>query len=394
VKSPPPDAPRPGTASQHRIAIVVPKYGLIGGGERFASELTDRLAGDKRFDIHVFANQWQPGSGNIVYHKVPMLRFPRTLRPVSFAWFANRMIARGNFDIVHSHERIYRADVFTMHAVPHKGWIRDVRRKRPSLFDRAIIRLERKMMANARTAWFLPVSTLAALAIQREYDVDPARVRIIHPGVDAGHFSDPDRTVCREDIRARYGMGISDFLVLFVGMNFEVKGLDAVIAAVGKARLAKPRAGIRLLVVGRGNIRKYTELARMRGIADAVTFAGPQASDIECYYRAADIFVMLSTFDTFGMAVLEAMAAGLPVIVSPNVGAKDVVVDGVNGYVMPATDDDGAVAKAIAALTDADLCARFGAEAQRTARLHSWERVASMVAHVYEEVIDRHLDRR
>jgi UDP-glucose:(heptosyl)LPS alpha-1,3-glucosyltransferase len=356
--------------------------------------LTERLAGDERFDIHVFANQWYPGSGRIVYHKVPMLRFPRTLRPVSFAWFVNRMIARGNYDIVHSHERVYRADVFTMHAVPHKGWIRDVRRKRPSLLDRSIIRLERKMMANARTAWFLPVSTLAALAIQREYDVDPARVRIIHPGVDAGHFSDPDRAVCRAEIRARHGIGISDFLLLFVGMNFEVKGLDAVIAAVGKARRAKPGAGIRLLVVGRGNTRKYADLARMHGIADAVTFAGPQAAGIERYYRAADLFVMLSTFDTFGMAVLEAMAAGLPVIVSPNVGAKDVVVDGVNGYVAPAPGNDGAVANAIAAMTDADLCARFGAEAQRTARLHSWERVASRVAQVYEEVIDCHLGRR
>lgn len=388
MNAPPQETPGRRTARRHRIAVVVPKYGLIGGGERFASELTERLAGDERFDIHVFANRWCPGSEGIAYHKVPMFRFPRILRPISFAWFADRLITRGDFDIVHSHERAYRADVFTMHAVPHRGWIMDVRRKHPGLFDLVTIRLEAKMMANARTAWFLPVSTLAASAILREYDVDPARVRVIHPGVDAGKFSGPDRAVCRAEIRARHGIGDSDLLVLFVGMNFEVKGLGVVMAAVGKARRAKPCAGIRLLVVGRGDTRKYADVARAHGIADAVAFAGPQAAGVERYYRAADLFAMPSMFDTFGMAVLEAMAAGLPVIVSANVGAKDLVEDGRNGYMVPVPDDAAAVAAAIAAMTDADLRGRFGVEAHRTALLHTWERAASRVAHVYEEVID------
>ena len=378
----------PRTAGRRRIAVVVPRYGLIGGGERFASELTERLARDGRFEIHVFANRWHPGPGGIAYHKVPMVRFPRVLRPVGFAWFAGRLTARGDFDVVHSHERVYRADVFTMHAVPHRGWVTDVRRRRPGLFDRVTIRLERRMMANARSSWFLPVSTLAASAIRREYDIDTSRVRVIPPGVDAGKFSGPDRLACRAEIRGRHGIGDSDLLVLFVGMNFEVKGLDAVIGAVGEARRAKPDAGIRLLVVGRGDARKYTELARVHGIGDFVTFAGPQAAGVERYYRAADLFAMPSTFDTFGMAVLEAMAAGLPVIVSENVGAKDVVEDGGNGYVTPAPGHAGAFAAAIAAMVDADLRGRLGAEAGRTARLHTWERAASRVARVYEEVID------
>lgn len=369
-----------------RVAVVVPKYGLVGGGERFAAELTERLARTGRYEFHVFANRWKSSGPGIAFHRIAAVRFPRSLRPLGFAWLAGRMVARGGFDVIHAHERVFRADVFSMHAVPHGGWVRDVRNKRPSLFDRATIFLERRMMAGSSRSVFLPVSTLAAEALQREYDVEPARIRVVHPGVDAERFSGPDRAACRAEIRRRHGIGETDLLVLFVGMNFEVKGLDAVVAAVAKARRARPDAAIRLVVVGKGDERKYGDLARELGIGDAVAFAGPQAEGVERYYRAADLFMMLSLFDTFGMAVLEAMAAGLPAIVSPNVGAKDVVEEGVNGFVIPAPGDSDAAARAIAAMADGDARARLAAEAARTAARHTWDRTAEEVARVYEAV--------
>jgi len=369
-----------------RVAVVVPKYGLVGGGERFAAELTERLARRGRYAFHVFANRWESSSPEISFHKVPMLRFPRSLRPLCFAWAAGRMIARGRFDVVHAHERVFRADLFSMHAVPHAGWVRDVRRKRLTLFDRATVSLERRMMANAARSFFLPVSNLAAEALRREYPVDPARIRIVPPGVDADRFASPDRAACRAEVRSRHGIGESDLLVLFVGMNFEVKGLDAVIASVAKARRARPDAGVHLLVVGKGNVGKYKALARSHGINDAVVFTGPIAGGVERYYRAADVFTMLSKFDTFGMAVLEAMAAGLPAVISSNVGAKDVVRDCVNGFVLPEPRGDDAVAGAIAAMADPAARYRFGAEAQRTASRYTWDRTADEVARVYDAV--------
>ncbi len=375
-------APRP-----PRVAVVVPKYGLVGGGERFAAELTERLSRTGRYEFHVFANRWGAAAPGIAFHRVPAVRFPRTLRPLAFAWLAGRMVARGGFDIVHAHERVFRADVFSMHAVPHAAWVRDVRRKRPSLFDRATISLERAMMAGAGGSVFLPVSTLAAEALSREYPVAPGRIRVVHPGVDFARFSGPDREACRSEIRRRHGIGAADLLVLFVGMNFEVKGLDTVIAAVAAARRERPDAGVRLLVVGRGDAAKYGELARSLGIGDAVAFAGPQAGGIERYYRAADVFVMLSRFDTFGMAVLEAMASGLPAIVSPGVGARDVVEDGVNGFVTAAPGDVDGAARAIVATADGKARARLGAAALRTSSGHAWDRTAASVAEVYDGIL-------
>lgn len=367
-----------------KIAVVVPKYGLVGGGERFASEITERLARNENFDIHVFANQWVASSDRITFHKVPAIRFPRFLRPLCFAWFASRMISRMNFDLVHAHDWILRGDIFSVHSVPHAGWVREVRKRRPSLFDRAIIAVERKTITNGEASHFFPVSTIAIEAFRREYATLPGQWQALAPGVDVARFATPDRAACRADIRGRYGIGASDILLLFVGMNFEVKGLDTIIASLAKARAAQPEANIRLLVVGRGDEGKYLRIAQSLGVAEAVTFAGTQVGGLERYYRAADIFIMLSKFDTFGMVVLEAMAAGLPVIVSPNVGAKDLVKEGSNGFILPEHQDADAAASCIVRLSDTVRREAMGAAARKTASMHDWERLAVKMEYLYQ----------
>jgi UDP-glucose:(heptosyl)LPS alpha-1,3-glucosyltransferase len=366
-----------------KIAVVVPKYGLVGGGERFVSEITARLARNEDFEIHVLANRWVANSERIRFHKVPSVPFPRFLRPLLFAWFVKRMTGRMNFDLVHTHHWIFRADIFSLHGTPHAGWIRNVQKKRPTLFDRALSAVERQAIRGGGASWFLPVSSITMDAFRREYTTLPGRWQVVHPGVDTARFSAPDRAACRAEIRGHYGIGADDLLLLFVGMNFEVKGLDTIIAAMAGARAAKPGANIRLLVVGRGDENQYRGIAQSMEIADAVIFAGKQVEGLERYYRAADIFILLSKFDTFGMVVLEAMAAGLPVIVSSNVGAKDLVEEGVNGFVLPGCRDAEAAADRIARLSDKGLRETMGAAAMRTASGHDWDELADNIASLY-----------
>ena len=371
-------------ARRTKIAVIVPKYGLVGGGERFVSEVTGRLARNENFEIHVFANRWVANSDRIKFHKIPTIHFPRFLRPLFFAWFVQRMISRMNFDLVHTHHWIFNADIFSLHGVSHAGWIREVQKKRPSFFDRALSAVERQAMKGGESSWFLPVSSIAVDAFRHEYATLPGHWQIVHPGVDVARFSTPDRVACRADIRERYGVGTSDILLLFVGMNFEVKGLDTIIAALALARTARPEANIKLLVVGRGDEGKYRKMAQSLDIAEAVTFAGIQVDGLERYYRAADIFIMLSKFDTFGMVVLEAMAAGLPVIVSPNVGAKDLVEEGVNGFILPEHQDADAAADRIVRLSHAAQREAMGAAAAQSASTHDWERLAEKIGKIYE----------
>lgn len=376
---------REATSRIKKIAVIVPKYGLVGGAEQFAFQVTERLAARTPYEFHVFANQWKSIEGSrVIFHKVPMIRFPRFLRPVSFAWFASRLMAGQHFDLVHAHDRVFGADLVSLHCTPHAAWVRDVRRKRPSLFDRAMCAVERRMLAAGGASLFFPTSSIAMETFLREYSPLPGQWKVMHPGVDAARFSSPDREKCRAEIRGRHGIGSSDFLVLFVGMNFELKGLDTIMAAVAKARVQQPAANIRLLVVGRGDEEKYRGVARSHGIGDAVVFAGTQAGGIERYYRAADMFIMLSGFDTFGMVVLEAMAAGLPVVVSSNVGARDVVEDGVNGFVLPDGRDVDAAADRIVCLLDGDRQRAMSAAASRSAAGHDWERRVAELSAVYE----------
>lgn len=369
----------------YRVAVVVPKYGLVGGGEQFARELTERVAMDRRYDVHVFANRWIPQSDRITFHKVPIIAFPKFLTTISFAWFANRKIDKMHFDIIHTHDRIFRAHIFTMHGVPHPFWVKKVRRKRMSLFDFATSWVERKLIENGQCRMFLPVSILAEKKFLEEFHVDPAQVHVVHPGVNLDTFLKPDRNRCRQEIRKRFNIDESDTVILFVSMNFELKGLDNLLAAMAMAKSEQPSHKLKILVIGKGNQRKYGRLAESLGIGGDVIFGGVWEQDIEQVYLAADIFAMLSRFDTFGMAVLEAMSASLPVIITENVGAKDLVEDGVNGFIVD-RDDIHAISSKIGFLLGAENREKMGRKAYLVAAQNTWDRAAERLLDIYQRV--------
>ncbi|MBN2255778.1 MAG: glycosyltransferase family 4 protein, partial [Deltaproteobacteria bacterium] len=286
-----------------KIAIAIPKYGLTGGAEHFAYELAERLSRNPHYEIHVFANKWQSGSQQITFHKIPIISFPKFLTTISFAFFTERKLSKMNFDVVHAHDRLFNADLFTMHGIPHRIWVHEIRRKSMSLFDYGTWWVEKSLVHSKQCRMFLAVSNVAKDAFIQEYnDVDPGKVHVVPPGVDAGRFQKADRNLCREEVRNRHGINDEDCVILFVSMNFDIKGLDRLIPGIAKLRKNNPGENIKLLVVGKGNEKKYGELARSHGIGDTVVFAGVvDRKRIGNYYAAADLFAMLSRFDTFGM---------------------------------------------------------------------------------------------
>lgn len=374
-------------SNPRKIAIVIPKYGLVGGAEGFAAELTERIAQDRRFEVHVFANKWQKNSEDITFHRIPIIAFPKFLTTVSFAYFAGRKISKMAFDLIHAHDRIFNADIFTMHGIPHRIWVREVRKKRMSLFDHATAWAEKKLVKNKRCRKFLAVSDLAKEKFLQEYkDVNPDKVQVIHPGVDIQRFQGLDRQRCRQEIRKKFGIDLSDWVILFVSMNFDIKGLDKLMMGLAKFKSKYPSEKFRLLVVGKGDADKYGRLAQNLGIKDHVIFAGVvQKENLDRIYLACDIFSMLSKFDTFGMSVLEAMAASLPVIISGNVGAKDLVKEGINGFVVEHTDNADEISSRIALMMDEEVRTRMGKEAFKTALHNTWEVAVDRVLKVYEE---------
>jgi UDP-glucose:(heptosyl)LPS alpha-1,3-glucosyltransferase len=366
-----------------KIAVVIPKYGLVGGAETFVFEVCERLASRGEFEIHVFANKWEPGGTPIVFHKVPIIWFPRIIEPISFAYFANKLIHRQDFDLVHSHERIFEMDIFTFHGIPHRVWKRNIRKRPLTLFDRATAWVERKGLCNNTLQMVMPVSSLVREELLKQYDFLDGKILINPPGVALERFSVPDPQKCRQEILLRFGWSQKDIIVLFVSMNFELKGLDLVLK--GMAAVAdgeKRNSNLKLLVVGKGDENRFKRLARDMGILRQVKFAGV-TREVEKYYMAADIFAMPSRFDTFGLVVLEAMAAGLPVIISKNVGARDLVKQGHNGFVLSEDPSTFEIAASLSSLLEPERRKLMGENGRRVAHLHSWDKTADRVADLY-----------
>ena len=377
-----------------RIAVVIPKYGLVGGAEGFAAALTERLALDNpAFEIHVFANRWQQDAGTterIFFHHVPIISFPRFLKTISFAFFAERAIAKIGVDVVHSHDRIFRPDIYTMHGLPHRIWAKEVREKRRlSLFDRTTAWVEKRMVTGGSCRYFLAVSHLTRDIFLKEYPVNPTCVPVIHPGTDPAAVAARGTDADRQAIRRKYGLPPTAPLIIFVSMNFDIKGLEPLLAGLGKMKQLHPEQPFHLLVVGKGNQRKYEEEAKQAGVSDHVTFTGVVSrEDLDNIYATGDLYAMLSKFDTFGMVVLEAMAKGLPVVISGNVGARDLIREGVNGFVIENTRDAESVARVLYHALREDVLAPMSAAARQTALEYTWERSARQVADIYRKIID------
>jgi UDP-glucose:(heptosyl)LPS alpha-1,3-glucosyltransferase len=369
-----------------KIAVVVPRYGRVGGGERFVMALTEQLAAIDGLQMHVFANHWDTNSPNVHFHKVPIITFPRFLTTLSFAYLANKRIAAAGMDLIHTHDRILNADLFTAHGLPHATWIREVRRKRPSLFDRTTAWVERRLVISARCRAILPVSTLVKEKMIAAFPRIEDKIRVMTPGVDTAPFDVLDRHECRVRIRRQFGIAETDRVILFVGMNFEVKGMEAILAAMGRLKQRQPEVATRLLVIGKGDVKRYRGIARQLGIEKNVLFAGVWRDEIAPVYLAADLFALLSVHDTFGLAVLEAMAAGLPVIISPTVGARDILRSGENGYIVDSSNTEE-VSRLIAQALEPKENAQLARCARQTAQAHSWPALAREVAGIYDELL-------
>ena len=366
-----------------RIAVLSSEYREVGGREKFVFEVTERLFARHHCEAHLFAARRDTETSGVTFHKVPLIPFPRWFKPISFAWFADRMLRTGSYDIIHSHDRNFTQDILTHHGLPHKTWVRQVRKKRKSLFDRATAWVEEKGITHPGSPWILPVSELSRNELRKAFRIPDSRMRVIHPGISTKRFFTMDRGSCRARILRSHGFHQEDLLLLFVGMNFEVKGLDRVLEGLALfTEGGTKNTRVKLLVVGKGDEKLYGKMASEMRIGDQVLFAGV-SREVEKYFMASDFFILPSRLDTFGMVVLEAMAAGLPVIIAGTVGAKDIVSPGQNGFILSEEDPIADMKSSLEKLMHRDIRRTMGENARKEAALHDWDLVSDRIMDVY-----------
>ncbi len=240
---------------------------------------------------------------------------------------------------------------------------------------------------------FIAVSNLTRDIFLQEYNIDPQRVTVIHPGVDLHNYVHQDKASIRQNIRRELGININEPVILFASMNFEIKGLDDVLLSLSKLKAQNRQ--FKIIVSGKVNIKKYKQLAKEVGIISDVIFTGQVNKEkMTRIYLAGDLYVMLSKFDTFGMVVLEAMVAGLPVIISSNVGAKDLVQEGTNGFIVGNTSDSDYIAARISQLLDENIRRPFAHAAYQTATQNTWDTVAKKYIEIYNEALNERINKK
>jgi D-inositol-3-phosphate glycosyltransferase len=219
-----------------------------------------------------------------------------------------------------------------------------------------------------------------------DYGADPDRVTVVPCGVDTLRF----RPMKRDRVRCKLEIPDGEPVVLFVGRIEPLKGIDVAVRAV--AQLPDPA---RLLVVGgdnqdAGRKSELLALAAELGIESRITFldAIPHA-DLPLYYNAADVCVVPSYYESFGLVALEAMACGVPVVASRVGGLKETVIDGHTGYLVPWRCADSFAESLGILLGDEALRRKMGREARTAAERFRWSEVAAQVEDVYHELVSQ-----
>ncbi|MFM7525375.1 MAG: glycosyltransferase [Actinomycetota bacterium] len=222
------------------------------------------------------------------------------------------------------------------------------------------------------------------------YGDSPGTVEVITPGVERAYFSPGSRSGARSAL----SLGAHPVL-LFVGRIQPLKGLDVAIEALAALR----RSDAVLLVVGgasgrdgEAELQRVNALAESLGVARQIRFVAPQPHHLlATYYRAADVVLVPSRSESFGLVALEASACGTPVVATAVGGLLSLVDDGVNGFLVPERDGQLFAKRVAQILDDSALADAMRQRAVQRSAAYSWQGAARRMRRVVAEFAARDL---
>jgi D-inositol-3-phosphate glycosyltransferase len=235
--------------------------------------------------------------------------------------------------------------------------------------------------------------TVEASQIRELYHADPRRIRIVAPGVDHAFFGPGDRAQARRAL----DLPPKGPLLLFVGRIQPLKALPTAVRVLDEVRRGYPDA--HLVVVGGPSgphgaeeVERTHTLVRDLGLDEQVVFVPPRPHELlSTFYRAADVCVVPSRSESFGLVALEAAACGVPVVASDVGGLRSLVDDGTTGFLIDDTTP-GAFARRVTEVLDDPIAAeRMGTEAVLRARGYTWAGAARSLREVYAELTESQL---
>ncbi|HWF84268.1 MAG TPA: N-acetyl-alpha-D-glucosaminyl L-malate synthase BshA [Vicinamibacterales bacterium] len=369
-----------------KIGIVC--YASLGGSGVVATELARALA-LRDHDVHLISSdepfRWRSGVPGLTFERIETPTYPLFREPQYLLALTNAIvrISRDHqLDVVHAHYAVphataaYLADqiltaergpapprmVTTLHGTDITLVGSD-----PSYARVVAFSIEQSHAVTA-VSNSLRADTIAALRISRD-------IRVIPNFLDCAVY----RRRPVPDLRARLAAGGRDRVVMHASNFRPVKRVGAVVEIFRRVR---ERVPARLVLIGDGPDREAVERHVVEsGLQNHVDFVGEQ-HDLAPWLSAADLFLLPSQQESFGLAALEAMACDVPVVASRVGGLGEIIDDGTTGYLCAPEDLEGMVERAVAVLSDPELRDRIG----RAAAAHVTERFcADLIVPQYEQ---------
>lgn len=376
-----------------------------GGVERYAFNLAGGLA-SRGHRVDVFTQQPPPsGLGLPQGVCVTRVQVPRGLRRTKHRRFdravRRRLGTTASWDVVQGFGRTTVHTLYRVGGGTHAAYLASMSQHWPSwkrAFERInpknrrLIRIEQEIFREGG-ARLIANSRRTRDEVVAHFGVPRDRIRVIHNGVDVQQFHPDRRAALRPAARARWKLPADAFVGAFVGSGFARKGMAQSLAIV--AELARRGTPCHLLVAGRGP-RRYARMAERLGIGAQVHWLG-LVREVEQVHGAADFFLLPSLYEPFGIAPLEALASGLPVVVTRTCGVAEVLEDGREGLLLENPDAVEAACAFLERLAhDTSWREALGRRARATAEGLDMSRNVEQVLEVYRELLaqggGRHAD--
>lgn len=367
------------------VTIVAHDIGPVGGMERVISELILGLR-ERGVGVTVIARTCElPAGSGVRFHRV---RGPGRPFLLAYPWFllaASLVVARRTRGVLQVTGGIVlnRADVVSVHYCHQVGPANPSRANTLYRANIRVVRVAKRLTERAafnrnREAVFACVSEGVAEEVREHYPRLASRVIAIHNGVDLERF-EPGRWRERgAEERRRLEIGEQQLLALFVGGEWERKGLRTVIEALPDA------PEWMLAVAGPGDRAHFEQLARRLGVDQRIRWLGVQR-EVAPLYAMADAFVLPTSYETFSLATFEAAASGLPLLATPVNGISELLEPGVNGFFIDRRPET--VSRALGELSaDRPRMLEMGRAARRSSLRFSWENTVARHLEVYRSV--------
>lgn len=358
-----------------RIALISRRFDSTGGGTERDLQTTAHLLAAAGHQVTIYADEIRGPDADLTVQRVALLPLGRAFRFLSFGLQSARMARRGGAEIVLSFARVTNADIMRSGGGAHVSYVRAARRwlsgtawtaMRLSPYHRAQVALERASFKSPRLLCTIAVSELVRHDLIRTFALSPSSVITLYNGVDLTRFAPNSDKFLARKIKSELGIAENSTALAFIGHGFARKGLGFLLEAW-------PQVDSRACLVVAGTDRAsaaYHRRAIQLGLGHRVIFVGAHAN-IARLFAAADGMILASLFEPFGNVVLEAMAAGLPVLCSRQTGAAELLPYELQKLVIDNPTDVDELAARV------NLLVRMGRDVSRTVReaaeQFSWE---------------------